>query len=150
MNNVNHWNWLKDLEAFQHSRDSLLSRSPTHKAASHGELAALEVWSPVMEITENEKDYLIKAELLGLTMDDVKVSAEPGTLTILGQRKFEAKNPNEKPQGPELVSSTFGRTFLLPTDASAKVSSELKDGVLVVRLMKVEKATPGRVNVTVS
>ena len=104
-----------------------------------------------MEIIENDKGYLIKAELLGLTMDDVKVSTEPGTLTILGQRKFEAKNPNEELQGPELISSTFGRTFSLPADAShAKVSSELKDGVLVVRLMKVEKATPGRVNVTVS
>ena len=148
MNNLNRWNWLKDLETFQHSRDSLLSRSPTHRADSPRESKVLAEWYPSMEIIETDEEYLIKAELPELTGDDVKVSAESGTLTIVGQRKFEAA---EKHHGLVPVCGSFGRTFLLPDDVSpGTVSAEIKDGVLVVRLIKVEKAKRQQVEVEAS
>jgi HSP20 family protein len=136
MNSLNRWNWLKDLEVFQHSRDSLLSRSPTHRSARRDELTAL-VWFPVMEIIETDQEYLIKAELPELTRDDVKVSAESGTLTIVGQRKFEANETAKMPRGLVPVGGSFGRTFSLPNDANpARVSAELTDGILIVRVGK--------------
>jgi HSP20 family protein len=148
MNSLDRWNWLKDLETFQHSMDSLLSRSPTHRADSPAELKVLAEWSPLMEIIETDKEYLIQAELPELTSDDVKVSAESGTLTIIGQRKFEAKETAEKHHGLVPVCGSFGRTFLLPDDVSpGTVSAEIKDGVLVVRLIKVEKAKPQQVEI---
>jgi HSP20 family protein len=151
MNNLNRWNWLKDLETFQHSRDSLLSRSPTHRADSPRESKVLAEWYPSMEIIETDEEYLIKAELPDLTRDDVKVSAESGTLTIVGQRKFEAKETAEKHHGLMPVCASFGRTFLLPDDVSpGTVSAEIKDGVLVVRLIKVEKAKRQQVEVEAS
>jgi HSP20 family protein len=151
MNSLNRWNWLKDLETFQHSMDSLLSRSPTHRADSAAELKVLAEWSPLMEIIETDKEYLIKAELPELTRDDVKVSAESGTLTIIGQRKFEAKETAEKHHGLVPVCGSFGRTFLLPNNVNpAAVSAEIQDGVLVVRLIKREKAKPDGVELQAS
>jgi HSP20 family protein len=139
MNTLNRWNWLKDLEAFQHSMDSLLSRSPTHRPESPSELKVLAEWSPQMGLSETDQDYVIKAELPELKTDDVKVSVESGTLTIVGQRKFDAKEAAEKRHSLVPVCGSFGRTFSLPNDANpARVSAELTDGILIVRVGKQE------------
>src|SRR5690349_17639905 len=97
-NTSNRWNWLKDLEAFQHSRDSLLSRSPTHRSARQSDLSVLAEWSPAIEVSENEKEYVIKANLAEVMKEDVKVTADKGTLTIVAHRKFAAEAKDNKPQ----------------------------------------------------
>ena len=151
MNRLNHWNWLKDLEIFLQSRDSLLSHSPTHRSGRQQELTAVSEWSPVIEISENDKEYLIKAELPGLKKEDVRLTAEAGTLTLTGQCKFETEEKAKKHHRVELAYCSFGRTFSLPDDVSPrKVSAELKHGVLLVRLIKGEKAGPGQVEIEVS
>ena len=63
MNISSHWNWLKDLEAFQHSRDSLLSRSPTHRLEPEQDLLGWAEWSPATEVNENEKEYPDQGEV---------------------------------------------------------------------------------------
>ena len=137
MNASNRWNWLKDLEAFQQSMDSLLSRSPTHRLQSPAELKVLAEWSPLMGLSETGKDYVIKAELPELKSEDVKVSVESGTLTIVGQRTFEVKEATEKQNSLLPVRGSFGRTFSLPNDANpAQVSAELIGGILIVRVGK--------------
>ena len=147
MNSLNHWNWLKDLEALQQSLDSLLSRSPTHSPTRQEQLIELG-WSPVMEIIETDKEYVIKAPLPELAINDLKISAEPGVLTIVGQRRFEAKQTAENHQGLEPVCGSFGRAFSLSDDAGPiKVSAEFKRGVLVVRLSKGEKDKPEQVEI---
>jgi len=50
---------------------------------------ALADWEPLADITEDEKEYVIKAELPDVKKDDVKVIVENGVLTIAGERKFE-------------------------------------------------------------
>ena len=143
MNSLNRWNWLKDLEAFQHSMDTLLSRSPTHRPNRPAELGAQVQWSPLMELSETGKEYVIKAELPELAIDDVKVKAEPGTLTIVGQRQFEAKETAEDHHRLVPICLSFARTFSLPNDANpARVIAELTDGILIVRVGKSEQAIP--------
>ena len=96
-----------------------------------------------MRLSETDKDYLIKAELPELTSDDVKVSVESGTLTIVGQRKFDAKETGENHRSLVPVCVSFGRTFSLPNDANpAGVSAELTDGILIVRVGKREQGIP--------
>src|SRR5579859_3392623 len=118
MNTSNNWNWLKDLEAFQHSRDSLLRRSPTHKLEPKQDLLAVAEWSPAIEVGENEKEYLIKVKLADVNKEDVKVSAEKGLLTIVAHRKFEQEEKDHKRPGIEPACGSFGRTFSFPDDAN--------------------------------
>jgi len=151
MNASNHWNWLKDLEAFQHSRDSLLKRSPTHRSERQEDLTGSAEWSPAIEVSENDKEYLIKARLAEVKKEDVKVTVEKGTMTIVAHRKFEPEEKGKKHQRLEPTCGSFGRTFSLPDDASpVNVNAEFKDGVLVVHLVKGQNAGPAQVEVMVS
>jgi HSP20 family protein len=151
MNTSNNWNWLKDLEAFQHSRDSLLKRSPTHRAERQEDLTASAEWSPAIEVTENDKEYVIRARLAEVRKEDVKVTVEKGTMTIVAHRKFETEEKDKKHQRVEPTCGSFGRTFSLPDDANpGNISAEFKDGVLVVHLVKGQNARPPQVEVMVS
>lgn len=151
MNALKRWNQLKDLEAFQHGLDSLLGRPSGHRSEGQQEPMAVAEWSPLVDISEDDREYLIKAELPDVKKDDVKVTAEAGTLTIMGERKFEKEEKGKKYHRVERAYGTFGRSFSLPDDANpAKVSAEFKDGVLTVHLVKDEKAKPLQVEVKVS
>jgi HSP20 family protein len=108
-------------------------------------------WSPAIEISENDQEYLIRARLAEVKKEDVKVTAEKGTLTMVAHRKFESEEKDKKRQRIEPTCATFGRTFSLPDDASpGNVNAEFKDGVLVVHLVKGRKAGPPQVEVMVS
>ena len=112
---------------------------------------AVAEWSPLVDISEDDKEYLIKAELPDVKKEDVKVTAQEGTLTIMGERKFEKEEKGRRYHRVERAYGTFGRSFSLPDDASpAKVSAEFKDGVLTVHLVKDKKAKPQQVEVKVS
>jgi HSP20 family protein len=151
MNALKRWNQLKDLETFQHGLDSLLGRASLHRPEGQEEPMAVVEWSPLVDISEDDKEYLIKAELPEVKKEDVKVTAQEGTLTIMGERKFEKEEKGKKYHRIERTYGSFGRSFSLPDDASpAKVSAEFKDGVLTVHLVKDAKAKPQQVEVKVS
>lgn len=112
---------------------------------------AVAEWAPLVDISEDDKEYRIKVELPEVKKEDVKVTAEAGTLTIMGERRFEKEEKGRKHHRVERAYGTFGRSFSLPDDASpAKVSAEFKDGVLSVHLVKDEKAKPQQVEVKVA
>jgi HSP20 family protein len=151
MNALTRWNQLKELEALRHGLGSLLSRSPVHSSEGQEEQITVTEWSPLVDISEDDKEYRIKAELPDVAKEDVKVTAEEGTLTITGERKFEKEEKGRKYHRVERAYGTFGRSFSLPDDATpGKVSAEFKDGVLTVHLVKDEKAKPQQVEVKVS
>jgi HSP20 family protein len=151
MNALNRWNRLKDLEAFQHGLDSLLGRASAHRPEGQKELMAVAEWSPLVDISEDDREYLIKVELPEVKKEDVKVTAEAGALTIMGERRFEKEEKSKKYHRVERAYGSFGRSFSLPDDASpGKVSAEFKDGMLTVHMVKDEKAKPQQVEVKVS
>ena len=151
MNALKRWNQLKEMEAFQHGLEGLLRRSSAHWPAGQEEALAVPEWSPLVDISEDENEYLIKAELPEVRKEDVKITAAEGMLTIMGERKFEKEDNGKRYHRVERSYGSFGRTFSLPDDASpAKVSAEFKDGVLIVHLVKDEKAKPRQVEVKVS
>jgi HSP20 family protein len=151
MNALKRWNRLKDLEAFQHGLNTLLGRSSAHWPEGQEEPMAVAEWAPLVDISEDDKEYRIKAELPDVKKEDVKVTAQEGTLTIMGERKFEKEEKGRRYHRVERAYGTFGRSFSLPDDANpAKVSAEFKDGMLTVHLVKDEKAKPQQVEVKVS
>lgn len=114
------------------------------------ETMAVAQWAPVVDITEDQKEYLVKAELPEIKKEDVKVSVEDGDLTISGERKFEKEEKGKKYHRIERSYGSFMRTFTLPEGVAAeKVNAEFKDGVLTIHLPKDEKAAPKSVDVKV-
>jgi HSP20 family protein len=151
MNTLKHWSHLKGLETFQHNLDSLLRHLPVQLPERREESMAAAEWSPLVDISEDDKEYRIKAELPEVNKEDVRVTAEAGMVTIMGERKFEKEEKGRRYHRVERAYGTFGRSFSLPDNASpARVSAEFKDGVLTVHLAKDEKAKPQQVEVKVS
>jgi HSP20 family protein len=98
-------------------------------------------WTPVVDIEETEKFYLVKAELPEIPKEQVKVYVENRVLTIEGERKQEKEEKGKKFHRIERSYGTFLRTFTVPEDADPlKISAEFKEGVLRVFLPKMEKA----------
>ncbi len=107
-------------------------------------------WTPVANITENDKEYLIKAELPEVRKEDVKVSLENGVITISGERKQEKEEKKENEIRIESFYGTFSRSFALPDNIDEKaVSAESKDGVLRVHIPKTAAAKPKQIAINV-
>ena len=107
-------------------------------------------WSPQVDIIEDEKEYLIKADLPEMKKDDVKVTMENGVLCISGERKTEKEEKNKKYHRIERSFGSFERAFTLPEDADAnKIAADFKDGVLRVHLPKSPAAKPKPIEVKV-
>jgi len=122
-------------------------------ARPNGEQEALTVsqWTPLVDITEDAKEYLIQTELPEVSKEQVKVSVENGLLTIVGERKFQKEEKGRKYHRMERAYGSFVRSFSLPDDADHnKVSAEFKDGVLAVHVAKSESARPKQIEVKVS
>ena len=107
-------------------------------------------WSPQVDIVEDEKEYLIKADLPEMKKDEINVSVENGMLSVSGERKTEKEEKNKKFHRIERSYGRFERTFMVPEDADgAKVKAEFKDGVLQVHLPKNPVAKPKAIEVKV-
>src|SRR2546430_15737931 len=128
---------------------SLFGRAPARRG--NGRDLAIADWAPLADITEDDKEYIIKAELPDLKKEEVKVAVENGVLTISGERKFEKEEKKRKYHRVERAYGTFMRSFTLPDDANASnVKAEFKDGILTVHLPKSEHAKPKHIDVKVS
>jgi HSP20 family protein len=144
------WDPFKDMDDLHRRLSSLFALTPRRTSDEKEHMTVAE-WSPMVDITEDDKEYLIKAELPEVRKEDVKVTVENGVLTITGERKFEQEEKGKRYHRIERSYGSFARSFTVPDDADdTKVSAEFKDGVLVVRLAKNEKARPKSIEVKVS
>lgn len=104
-----------------------------------------------MDITEDEKEYLIKAELPDMKKEDVRLTVENEVLAMSGERKFEQEEQGKKYHRTERAYGSFVRSFSLPEDADrSKVTADYKDGVLHVHLPKSQKAKPKAIEIKVA
>ena len=115
------------------------------------EEGVLSNWVPAVDIFENEKKELVlKAELPDVKKEDVSVTVENNTLTLSGERKFEAEVKKDHYHRLERSFGSFSRSFSLPaTVDSTKIAAEFKNGVLTIRLPFREEAKPRSVNIDV-
>jgi HSP20 family protein len=108
-------------------------------------------WSPTVDISETDGEYLIKAELPEVKKDDVKVTLEDGILTIHGERRREKDEKTTKYHRVERSYGSFVRSFSLPDQVDENgVKAEYKDGMLNLRIPKSEKAKPRAIEVKVA
>ncbi len=143
------WNPFRELDEAQNRLTSLFGRSLLK--TSGGEAFENADWVPSVDVTEDEKEYLIKAELPDMKKEDVKVAIENGTLRISGERKFEKETKDRKYHRIERAYGSFERSFAVPEGTkSENMAAEYKDGILCVHLPKSEQAKPKTIEVKVS
>ena len=145
------WNPFKEIEEMEKRLSSYFGRTPTSTGIDKKEAITVAEWSPLVDISEDEKEYLIKAEIPEMRKEDIKLNVHDDVLTITGERKYEKEEKNKKYHRVERAYGSFMRSFTLPEDADgSKVNAEYKDGVLKVHLPKSEKAKPKAIEVKIA
>jgi HSP20 family protein len=155
MNLLTRWYPLQGIDEAQRRLSSLLDLSPSlfrrGNLTPGEENITVTEWAPLVDIAEDDKEYLIKAELPEVQKEDVKVTVENGTLTISGERKAEKEEKGRKFHRVERYYGRFERSFNIPDDADGNnVKAGYKDGILRVHVAKSEKALPKNIEVKVN
>jgi HSP20 family protein len=104
------------------------------------------MWSPSVDFSENEKEYLIRLEAPGVAKEDLEVNLDGQTLTLSGRRDFAKEEKTEEYFWREREQGRFVRTIQFPTPVDAsKVDASYADGVLTVKVPKTEPAIKNRI-----
>jgi HSP20 family protein len=105
-------------------------------------------WVPAMDLVEDKNDLVLRADLPGLSEDDVDIEVKDGVLTISGERKTEEKKEEEGYYRVERAFGRFSRSLTLPDGIDPEqVKAKFDNGVLEVRIPKPEERKPHRVSI---
>ena len=105
---------------------------------------------PSVDLYEKDDEIVVKAELPGLTKDDIQVSLADNILTIKGEKKKEEEDDGKDYYRSERVYGMFTRTLPLTAEVNPeKINATFKNGVLEIRLPKSEAAKKKAINVKV-
>jgi HSP20 family protein len=115
-----YWDPFRELEDMQHRLSSVLGRQTHRRPDGDKESITVAEWAPVVDIIEDETEYLIKAELPEVKKEEIKVTVENGVLGLSGERKLEKEEKDRKHHRIERAYGSFGRSFALPEDADAE------------------------------
>lgn len=103
---------------------------------------------PAVDVQEEKERFVVKADLPGVQLADIEITAEKGVLTIKGERKVEAREESAGYARVERVSGSFTRRFQLPENVQAEsIQAKLAHGVLEVSIPKQAVPAPTRVTV---
>ena len=105
---------------------------------------------PAVDVYEDEQKLALKLEVPGIKQEDLDVRVENQTLTVKGERKFDAEENEENFHRIERRFGTFTRSFTLPmTVDTTSVSAKYDNGVLAIQLAKKEVAKPKQVKIEI-
>ena len=142
------WTPMGNLQSFQDEMNRMFNQffqGGTGEEAGWG----VRTWAPPVDIYETDDALILKAELPGVSKDDVSIEIHQNTLILRGQRKHEAEVKEENYHRVERAYGSFQRSFMLPTLVDQEhVQATYKDGVLELRLPKSEAAKPKRIAIT--
>jgi len=98
-----------------------------------------ESFSPRIDISENDKNFLILAEIPGVSKDDLKITLQDNILTIEGEKKKVNEEKEQNYYREERSFGKFKRSFTLPVEVdSDNVDANFKSGTLEIKLNKIE------------
>ena len=114
------------------------------------ETAGVRRWIPAMDLVETDNDFVLRADLPGLTEGDVNIELEDNVLTVSGERKSEHEERQEGYYRVERAAGSFSRSLALPegVDADA-IRASFENGVLEIHIPKPEERKPRKVAISV-
>ena len=145
------WDPFRELDDLQNRLSTMFGRAPVKNEGERQEALRVAEWAPLVDITEDAKEYLIKAELPDIKKEEVKINVQNDVLSISGERKYEKEEKDKKFHRIERAYGSFLRSFTIPEDADPeKVSAEFENGLLRVHIPKTERSKPKSIEVKVS
>ena len=105
-------------------------------------------WMPAMDLVEADDHFLLKADLPGLSEEDVAIEVRDNALTISGERKAEHERRERGWYRVERSFGRFSRSLTLPEGVDhGAISASFDRGVLSVTIPKPEQRKPRRIEI---
>jgi HSP20 family protein len=143
---ITRWDPYREVVALQNRMNSLfrnMNEEDDPVAASN--------FVPAVDIYEDAQKVMLKLEVPGIDQKDLDVRVENHTLTVKGERKFEAEEKEENFHRIERRYGSFYRAFTLPNTVDTEnVAASYNAGVLKLELKKKPEAQPKQIPITVA
>jgi len=106
------------------------------------------LWSPRLDMSEKDKEFLITLDLPGIPKEDVAVHVEDHQLTISGERKQESHEETENYLRMERSYGRFFRSIPMPKNSvTDKVKAEFKNGEMRIHIPKEKETKPRKISI---
>jgi HSP20 family protein len=103
-------------------------------------------WAPSVDLSETDKEYVVRLEAPGVHKENMDVSLENNVLTLSGKREVRKQEEGEEYIWKEREEGTFVRSLRLPKAVvEGKITAMYEDGILVVRLPKAEPTVKSKI-----
>jgi HSP20 family protein len=143
------WEPVRELSSLQNEMNRLFNTF-FDAPATPGNGGGVRRWVPSMDLVETDEHFVLRADLPGMSEEDVSIELEDNVLTVSGERKAEHE---EKKEGYYRVERSFGqfrRSLTLPEGVNPEgIAATFDKGVLEVRIPKPEERKPRRVAIQV-
>ncbi len=140
------WEPLRELGALQTEMNRLFN---TVFDSPGGNGGTLRRWMPAMDLLETADHFVLRADLPGMSEEDVNIELEDSTLTISGERKTERQSEGEGYYRVERATGSFSRSLTLPKGVDPEaVNAAFDRGVLEVRIPKPEQRKPRKITIS--
>jgi HSP20 family protein len=142
------WEPIAELSTIQNEMNRLFSTFSDQPLPTGGGGVPARRWIPAMDLVETEDHYVLRADLPGLSDEDVNVQLQDNVLAISGERKAEHETQQEGYYRLERAFGGFSRSLTLPhgVDPDA-VQAHFDLGVLEIRIPKPEQKKPRQVQI---
>ena len=140
------WEPLRELGTLQSEMNRLFNTVFDSPATAGGTMRR---WMPAMDLLESGDAFVLRADLPGMSEEDVSIELEDNVLTLSGERKTEHEDRREGFYRVERAFGAFSRSLTLPrgVDADA-VAATFDKGVLEVRIPKPEARKPRKISIS--
>jgi HSP20 family protein len=138
--------WRGEMERLRNEMDRLYERffdwRPLRRFEEAGE------WVPSVDVSETEKEIIVKADVPGMEAKDIHVSIDGNVLTLRGERKQEKEEKGENFHRVERSYGSFSRSIRLPAGVSEeKAKASYKRGTLTITMPKTQKESMKKIEV---
>jgi HSP20 family protein len=142
------WEPFRELSSLQTEMNRLFNAAFGEVPNGGGGAGSARRWMPAMDLLETDEDFVLRADLPGMSESDVNVELEDNVLTLSGERKSEHEEKGEGFYRVERASGAFSRSLTLPKGVDAEaVTAGFDRGVLEVRIPKPEQRKPRKITI---
>jgi HSP20 family protein len=135
----------RDLTSLRDEMNRLFNRTVGEGVSSGS------AWTPAVDIFDTEEAIVLRAELPGLSTEDIEIEIDDNVLTLKGERRFQETVDEGRFYRLERAYGHFQRSVTLPQGVKAdEISADFENGVLSVRVPKADEVKPRKIAIAAS